>query len=162
MKENDRPPAQVKDILDGLLSCLGIESKIKQMSVLKSWPDVVGKRISKHSCPVAIRKGNLFVNVDSSGWLAQLSHFKEKIILEFNQRQGEEIVKNIYFRIGKVPLLSPEDRKVKNRLSKIKLNKEDEQWIDKTVKRIKDRKLKRLLKRILSKYKRLNKIKREK
>lgn len=152
----DNSPSSVKEILDRLLSQLGIDSKINQMKILNCWGDVVGEKIKKHSQPFAIRKGNLFVKVDSSTWLAQLSYFKEKIISDFNTRQGKEIIKDIYFRIGKI---YPSSSKNKERrgLRRVKLTEEDIKWIDKTLKSVKDKHLRKILRRILIKDKRLKK-----
>ena len=95
MDDTHNPPSRVGDILQDLLSTFGIDKKIKQLNVLKLWSEVVGGTLSEHSQPVSIAKGNLFVKVDSSGWLSEFSHFKEKIILKFNNRYGEEIIKDI-------------------------------------------------------------------
>lgn len=149
----------VRDVLNDLFYRLGMNAKIKQMNVLKSWPQVVGEAISKHSQPTAIRKKNLFVKVDSSVWIAQLFHFKEKIILEFNKRQGQEVIENIYFRLGNISSFSPKKEKTGNKLRTVKLDKKDKQWIDKTVIKTKDQDLKNLFRRILSKYKKFEKLK---
>ena len=149
----------VRDVLDDLFYRLGMNAKIKQMNVFKSWSQVVGKAISKHSQPTAIRKKNLFVKVDSSVWIAQLFHFKEKIILEFNKRQGQEVIENIYFRLGNISSFSPKKEKIGNKLRTVKLDKKDKQWIDKTVIKTKDQDLKNLFRRILSKHKKFEKLK---
>ena len=160
MMEDTNPPSSVGEVLNNLLRRCGMDTKIREMSVLRSWPQVVGEAISKHSQPVAIRKGNLFVNVDSSVWLAQLSHFKTKIILEFNKRSGRELIQDIYFRLGSVSSSPYRKRKATSGLDRVTLDKEDVEWIDKTATRIKDHNLRRLLKRILSQHKRLEKLKR--
>ena len=149
----------VRDVLNDLFYRLGMNAKMKQMNVLKSWPQVVGEAISKHSQPTAIRKKNLFVKVDSSVWIAQLLHFKEKIILEFNKRQGQEVIENIYFRLGSISSFPPEKEKIENKLITVKLDEKDKQWIDKIVMKTKDQDLKNLVRRILSKHKKFEKLK---
>jgi len=162
MIQDENPPSRVGDVLNKLIYQLGIDTKIKEMNVLKSWSEVVGEPISRHSQPVSISKGNLFVKVDSSAWLSQLSHFKEKIISEFNKRQGREVIKDIYFRVGRIYSFSSKRGKVRSRLSKVRLCKEDLEWIDKMLAKVKDENLKKLLKKLLSRYKRAQKVKENK
>lgn len=152
----DNSPLPIGDVLERLLSQLGIDSKIRQMRILSCWKDIVGEKLSKHSQPFAIKKGNLFVKVDSSAWLAQISYFKEKIISEFNCKQGKEVIKDIYFRIGKIYPLSSR-KKEKRGLRRIRLSEEDIKWINETLRSVKDEHLRKILKRILIKDKRLKK-----
>ncbi|GAH02784.1 unnamed protein product, partial [marine sediment metagenome] len=73
--------------------------------------------------PLFVRKGNLFVRVDNSGWLTQLTYLKHKIISELNERLGEESIKNIYFRLGEVK----KKRKGEIKAPKVKIDLEKEE-----------------------------------
>ena len=95
------------------------------------------------------------MKVDNSGWLTQLTYLKEKIISEFNKREGKEIVKDIYFRLGSI--------KNKKKFSfipskRIKLSKEEEEEIDNKLRNIEDDSLRRVLKRLLEKDIKVKKI----
>jgi len=153
----DNPPSPVGEILEEVLSRLGIDNKIKQLRILKHWKEIVGKTLARHSCPVTVRKGNLFVKVDSSGWLAQITYFKEKIISELNRKAGSEVIRDIYLSLGKV---YPQRKKGKlaPNLRKIRLSQKDLNWIENTVKNVKDESLRELLRRILIKDKKLKKF----
>lgn len=153
---DESSPRPVGEILDQLFSRLGIESRIKELRLLKYWEEIVGKAIAQHSHPVAIHKGNLFVKVDSSAWMAQITYFKEKIISEFNRREQDEIIKDIYLRLGKI---SPVKRKKQtgNGLRAISLQTADLKWIEKITSRLEDKNLKKVIRRILIKDKRLKK-----
>jgi len=152
----DISPSPVGEILDQVFSRLGIDNKLRQLRVLKSWDEIVGKTLAQHSCPVAIRKGNLFVKVDSSPWLAQITYFKEKIISEFNRREGEKVIQDIYLRLGKIHARKRKRRSSPS-LRNIHLDQEDLEWIERTVERIKDKHLKRALRRVLIKDRKLKK-----
>jgi len=131
-------PSSVGEVLEKVFVRLGIDNKMRELNVLKSWDEVVGEHLSKHSQPITIRKGNLFVKVDSSAWLAQLTYFKEKIISEFNRRQGKEIIQDIHLRVGKISQPQVKKRKTNSRLGKARLSKKDIEWIENTVSKIKD------------------------
>jgi len=51
--------------------------------------------------PAGLRKGTLFVNVDSSVWLSEIVRYRRKEILDRLQHSfGREIIKKISFRVG--------------------------------------------------------------
>ncbi|MFQ6066569.1 MAG: DUF721 domain-containing protein [bacterium] len=95
-------PSPVGEILERVFNKLNIDKKLKEMKALKLWEEVTGEKISRHTLPLFVRKGNLFVRVDSSGWLTQLTYLKHEIISRLNQRLGESSIKNIYFRLGEI------------------------------------------------------------
>ncbi|MBC7190074.1 DUF721 domain-containing protein, partial [Candidatus Aerophobetes bacterium] len=142
MTEDNNPPSRVGEILNNLLSQLGFESKIREMKVLKSWQEVVGKGISKHSQPVKISKGNLLVKVDSSAWINELCHLKDKIIEKFNKLHKNEVIKDIHFRLGKIAPSFSRVRRGRRRARNINLNEEELDWVEKTVGKLKDENLK--------------------
>jgi len=100
--KRDAFPSRVGSVLERVFKSLGIDKKMRQLQALDQWREVVGEKINLHTRPLAIRKKSLFVLVDSSSWLAQLSYIKHKIISEFDRRYGEGVVENIYFRLGEV------------------------------------------------------------
>ncbi|MBE0478435.1 DUF721 domain-containing protein [Candidatus Aerophobetes bacterium] len=158
MMEDSNPPSRVGEILQDLVCRFGMDNKIKQLNILKLWPEVVGETLSKHSQAVSISKGNLFVKVDNSAWLSEFSHFKEKIILKFNERHGEQIVKNIYFQVGSISSYLPGEKKKMGGVRKVRLERKDVEWIDKIAANVKDENLKKVLRRILLKYTRAQKM----
>ena len=146
--KRDNFPSSVSEVLERVLKKLSIEQKIGELKALNSWREVVGEKIYKHSRPFSIKKGLVFVKVDNSGWLAELTYLKEKIISEFNKREGEKIIKDIYFRLGSIKnkkkLYFPSSKMVK-------LNKEEEEKIDNDLRNIENDSLRGVLKRILEK-----------
>ena len=58
-------------------------------------------KFTKHAQPANLHKGTLFVNVDSSTWLAEIVRYRSKEILERLQNSfGKAVVQKISFRIG--------------------------------------------------------------
>ena len=57
--------------------------------------------ITGHAQPTGIRRGTLFVSVDSSVWLDEIVRYRRHEILQRMQHaMGREMVKKISFRIG--------------------------------------------------------------
>jgi predicted nucleic acid-binding Zn ribbon protein len=63
---------------------------------------VVGKTIAVNAQPEKIRNGTLFVKVTSPVWMQQLQFMKEMIAEKLNHRLKREIVKNIFFVVGRI------------------------------------------------------------
>ncbi len=62
------------------------------------WRRITGKNIGRCTRPVAFKKGILFIEVEDSVWLYQLTLLKEKLISDFNAISGNIRVNNIIFR----------------------------------------------------------------
>jgi len=148
-------PSSVGEVLERLFNKLSIDKKLKEVNALKLWEEVTGEKISQHSLPLFVRKGNLFVRVDSSGWLTQLTYLKLEIISELNERLGRESIKNIYFRLGEVK----KKRKGKIKAAKVRIDLEKEELarIKERLKGIKNKSFQPVLSRILIKDKKIKK-----
>lgn len=153
--KRDNFPSPVSEVLERVFSRRGIRKKMKEMNTLKLWREVVGKKVDKHTYPFSVRKGNLFVRVDNSGWLTQLTYLKEKIILEFNKKQGKKVIKEIYFRLGEVR--KNKEEKVKKSPPDKKLEKAELARIGRSLKEVKDKSLYHALRRVLIKDKKFKK-----
>jgi len=154
MKQNSFP-SSVGEVLERLFNKLSLDKKLKEVNALKLWEEVTGEKISQHSLPLFVRKGNLFVRVDNSGWLTQLTYLKHKIISELNERLGGESIKNIYFRLGEVK--KKRKRETKAAKVKIDLEKEELARIKEKLKGVKNKSLQPVLSRILIKDKKIKK-----
>lgn len=75
-------------------------SKMKEASIKMGWDGFVGKEVARHTAPAFLKKGILFVQVDSSAWAYELStHLKSIILKNINEGMGEDLVKDIHFKV---------------------------------------------------------------
>lgn len=75
--------------------------KINESGIKMGWEKFVGKEVAKHTAPSFLKKGKLFVRVDSSVWAYELStHLKDIISSKINEGIGEEVVTDIHFLVG--------------------------------------------------------------
>jgi len=151
----ERFPSRIGSILGRVFKNLDIDKKMKQLEALNQWREVVGDKINLHTRPLSIRKKSLFVLVDSSSWLAQLTYLRHKIISEFHRRYGKGVIENIYFRLGEVRKVGSGKRgaSVKERKGSPRLPKREMQRIEDTLSTVNDTSLSRVLRRILIKQK---------
>lgn len=103
----DRPKRKkagsaVGDIVGGVIKELRNTSRITAEDIAGAWLDVVGKPASRHSQPVSFRKNTLFINIDRSTWLYELTLRKREIIAGLGEKLQGKKIKNIRFRIGDI------------------------------------------------------------
>ena len=92
----------VGSVLAQSLKRLELTARLDEYAVWPIWNEVVGQVIARNAQPEKIRHGTLFVKVSSPVWMQQLQFMKEMIAGKLNQRLKGEIVKNIFFMVGRV------------------------------------------------------------
>jgi predicted nucleic acid-binding Zn ribbon protein len=89
------------DVLPALMKELRLDARQAEAEVVKVWNALVDPAVTAHAQPANLHKGTLFVNVDSSVWLAEIVRYRRKEILERLQSSfGKSVVQKISFRIG--------------------------------------------------------------
>lgn len=106
MNRHRRPPmrkaATAGALLGQFLEQSGLAVKLHAYEALLVWDEVVGPQITVHTQPTKIRDGILEVRVDQAVWMQQLQLMKPKILTRLNERLGGEVIKDIFWRRGKV------------------------------------------------------------
>lgn len=92
----------VGTVLDQSLKRLDLAVRLDDYGVWPIWHDVVGKVIARNAQPEKIRNGTLFVKVSSPVWMQELQFMKEMIADKLNQRLKSEVVKTIFFMVGRI------------------------------------------------------------
>jgi len=88
-------------ILPRVLADLRMERRQAEAEILHVWQSQMDPNIVAHAQPAGIRRGTLFVNVDSSVWLDEIVRYRRREILERLQNSfGRELISRISFRLG--------------------------------------------------------------
>jgi predicted nucleic acid-binding Zn ribbon protein len=88
-------------VLPRVLGDLRIDSRRAEAEIVKVWNNLMDPNIVAHAQPTGLRKGTLFVTVDSSVWLAEIVRYRRKEILDRLQHSfGRDAVARISFRVG--------------------------------------------------------------
>jgi predicted nucleic acid-binding Zn ribbon protein len=95
-------PQPIGDLIPQIIAKMGLTQRVKEAEAIRDWKGVVGEVIAKHCKPVALEKGYLTVNVDSSPWLNELQRFSKPLILQKLQDKLGKSIRDIKFRIGEV------------------------------------------------------------
>jgi hypothetical protein len=142
---------RVGEVLGNSLKRLDLSSRLDEYGVWPIWNDVVGKTIALNAQPEKIRHGTLFVKVTSSVWMQQLQFMKEMIAEKLNHRLKREIVKNIFFVVGRID--SPGPAETEPTVSPLTVDQEpkiDQQFLDS----VSDPELRQAFKKLLKSYSR--------
>jgi hypothetical protein len=84
-----------------VLKDMRIDSRQAEVEIVKVWNNLIDPTIVAHAQPVGLRKGTLFVTVDSSVWLAEIVRYRRKEILDRLQHSfGRDVIVRISFRVG--------------------------------------------------------------
>ncbi len=102
MAKKDQDVELLGKVLEKSLKRLDLAPQLDQYGVWPIWNDIVGKPIARNAQPEKIRNGTLFVKVTSPVWMQQLQYMKEMIAEKLNERLRADIVKNIFFVVGRV------------------------------------------------------------
>jgi predicted nucleic acid-binding Zn ribbon protein len=89
------------DVLSRVMSNLRMDDRRAEAEIVKVWNSLIDPNIVAHAQPAGVRKGTLFVNVDSSVWLSEIVRYRRKEILDRLQHSfGKNLIQRISFRIG--------------------------------------------------------------
>ena len=92
---------RVGDVLPQVTTDLRMDDRRAEAEIVKVWNSLIDPNIVAHAQPVGLRKGTLFVNVDSSVWLAEIVRYRRKEILDRLQHGfGKNLIQRISFRVG--------------------------------------------------------------
>jgi len=93
-----RPPG---DVLPRVLSDMRLDRRQSDAEVVKVWNSLLDPLIVAHAQPTGMRKGTLFISVDSSPWLDELVRYRRKEILARLQHSfGRDLIARLSFRVG--------------------------------------------------------------
>ncbi|HEY3863446.1 MAG TPA: DUF721 domain-containing protein [Verrucomicrobiae bacterium] len=88
-------------VLPRVLTGLDLERRRAEMEIIKFWSLRMDPNVTAHARPTGLRRGTLFVSVDSNVWLDEIVRYRRKKILEMLQDGfGRTLVAKISFRCG--------------------------------------------------------------
>lgn len=77
---------------------MNLEGKLREVNLINSWEEIVGKAISSRTSRIYIKDHILFIHLDSSVARNELMMLREELKDKLNQRAGSEVINDIVFR----------------------------------------------------------------
>lgn len=93
MRKKDTQP--IKSVIREYIDALGHRRKLREVNIISSWENIMGKAIANHTKSVFIKRKVLFVKLDSPALRNELLMRKEQIIKHLNDFAGETIIEKV-------------------------------------------------------------------
>ena len=94
-------PRSLREAVEGYMRSSGLARLCRHPKLYLAWRDVVGEDLVEHTRVVALAKGVLEVEVDSSALLHHLAGFqKGQLLRSFREKKPGLFVRDIQFKIG--------------------------------------------------------------
>ncbi len=86
---------KIDDVVKEYLKALKIDDKLKEVRLIKTWDEVVGKTIARSTSNIYITNRKLFVKLNSSVIRNELFMLREGLKKALNDRAGEIVIDEI-------------------------------------------------------------------
>jgi hypothetical protein len=92
-----------QSILQGVAQSQGFDVRLWEYRLQTQWKDIVGEVLAAHTWPTRIRFRKLFIAVETTVWLHQLTYLKSTLMEKIQSQTPNLYLKDIVFRIGEIP-----------------------------------------------------------
>ncbi|MDX2361742.1 MAG: DUF721 domain-containing protein [Crocinitomicaceae bacterium] len=89
--------APLKDVIDRWLKAYRFDGKMKELDVIKSWPEMMGTAVAHRTKELTIRNQTLYIKMESSVLRDELAHGKQVIIQRVNETAGFQMINDVWF-----------------------------------------------------------------
>ena len=87
------------EIIREYVRAMDIDGKLKEVGLVKSWEEVIGRTVAKATNDIYIKNRKLFVYLNSSVIRNQLLMMKQGILDALNKKAGEKVIDDIKVEI---------------------------------------------------------------
>jgi len=89
---------KIDEVIHEYLKALKIDDKLKEVHLIRSWEDVVGKTIARSTKDIYIKNRKLFVVLNSSVIRNELFMLREGLKKALNDKVGEAVIDEIILK----------------------------------------------------------------
>ncbi|HSO87983.1 MAG TPA: DUF721 domain-containing protein [Draconibacterium sp.] len=88
----------LSEVLRDYVKGTSIEKKLKEVDIVQSWEELLGKTIAHYTKNISLKNKILYLEINSSVVKNELFMMREEIRRKLNERAGEELVEKIIFK----------------------------------------------------------------
>src|SRR5690606_41276862 len=85
----------LSEAMDRLVDAYGLREKLDEQAVASLWDDLAGGMVARRTVAVKLRRGTLYIKVDSAPLRQELTYMREGLIKTINARLEREVVEKI-------------------------------------------------------------------
>ena len=90
-------------ILQDVARRQGFDLKMVEYRLHARWKEVVGEVLAVHTSPSRIKFRKLYITVENSMWLHQLTFLKKPILEKIHSTIGPGLLTDLIFHVGEIP-----------------------------------------------------------
>lgn len=91
-------PHVIGDLMDTAIDDLGVRAGVDQSRAIEAWHDIAGPIIARVTERVWVRRGKMFVELNSGTWRQELHMHRIQWRNRLNEKLGKRIINEIVFR----------------------------------------------------------------
>jgi len=88
----------LSEVLRDYVKGTSIEKKLKEVDIVQSWEELLGKTIAHYTKNISLKNRILFLEINSSVVKNELFMMREEIRRKLNEKAGEELIDKIIFK----------------------------------------------------------------
>jgi len=88
----------LSEVLRDYVKGTSIEKKLKEVDIVQSWEELLGKTIAHYTKNISLKNRILYLEINSSVVKNELFMMREEIRRKLNEKAGEELVEKIIFK----------------------------------------------------------------
>ena len=88
----------LSEVLRDYVKGTSIEKKLKEVDIVQSWEELLGKTIAHYTKSISLKNRILYLEINSSVVKNELFMMREEIRRKLNEKAGEELVDKIIFK----------------------------------------------------------------
>lgn len=86
------------EVIREYLHQMMIEGKLKEIGIVHSWEELMGKAVASRTKNIYIKNKTLFIELKSSVLRNELFMMRQSIIDKINEREGELVIEKMVVR----------------------------------------------------------------
>ncbi|MEO7082261.1 MAG: DUF721 domain-containing protein [Flavobacteriales bacterium] len=83
------------EAMDRLVDAYGLREKLDEQAVASLWDELAGGMVARHTVAVKLRRGKLYIKVDSAPLRQELTYMRDGLIKTINERMGRVVVEKV-------------------------------------------------------------------
>jgi len=96
MRDSDEKP--LGQIVGKIMKAYGLEKRMKEMDILKGWPEMMGIAVANRTTNLRINNRILYISMDSAVMREELLNGKQIILQRVNDFAGQKIIDDVWFQ----------------------------------------------------------------
>jgi len=89
---------KLSDVISECLRELQIDRKLKEVSIVSQWEELMGRTVAVRTDRIYIRNRILYIHVTSAVLKNELLMMRQQIINKLNENAGEKLVESMVIR----------------------------------------------------------------